>query len=132
MTTDLVKTRLLVVDDDPMMCDLLRRILAHQGYGVRTAQDAEEAIDQITKDESICAVITDIRMPGKDGKALMKEILNHRPEMKVILMTAYGGSKEFLETTCSGAAKYLLKPLNTTYLVCTVRNMVGEPIFSEA
>jgi DNA-binding NtrC family response regulator len=131
MTTDLVKTRLLVVDDDPMMCDLLRRILVHQGYGVRTAEDAEEAIDQITKDESICAVITDIRMPGKDGKVLMKEILNHRPEMKVILMTAYGGSREFLETTRSGAAKYLLKPLNPTYLVRTVRNMVGEPVFSE-
>jgi DNA-binding NtrC family response regulator len=126
---DSATTKILVVDDDPVMRDLLQRILGHEGYEVSLASDAMQALDSINGDSWIRAVVTDIRMPGMDGKDLMTEILALWSETVVILMTAYGGAMEYLETTKSGAAEYLLKPLNTEELLRVLENRVGKPGF---
>src|SRR5919108_4184422 len=80
----------LVVDDEVGMVTLLRNYLTREGYEVHTAPSAETAL-QFLEEHDCDVVLTDLRMGGMDGLALVREIHATRPETPVILMTAFGG-----------------------------------------
>ncbi len=102
---------ILVVDDDVTICDSLSEALADNGTEVRTAEDAEHALAQI--DESMPdVVLSDVRMPGLDGLALLKLLSERAPSVDVILMTAFDDMPTVVAAMREGACDFLVKPLD--------------------
>lgn len=109
------KKSILIVDDDPRICETLSDILGEEGYHVVTASDGQEALDKI-REGSFNLVITDIKMPIMDGMALLKEIEKSHADIEVIVITSYGNEGQQVEATRLGAYEYLNKPLNLDQL----------------
>ena len=107
--------RILIVDDDPEICETLSDILDEEGYDVVTANDGQEALEKIRQD-SFNLVITDIKMPIMDGMALLKEIEKSHTDIEVIVITSYGNEGQQVEATRLGAYEYLNKPLKVDQL----------------
>lgn len=99
---------ILVVDDKPSMVQLLQRLLADKHH-VITAHSGEEALIKVEVAD-IDVVLTDIKMPGIDGVALMSAIKARRPGAEVILMTAYASIESVVDAMRAGAFDYLAKP----------------------
>ncbi len=99
----------LVVDDEPAMREMLVSLLEEAGIGGRTAGSAKEALEA-TQEQEFDAVLSDIRMPERDGVALMAELREVRPETPVILMTAFGSIDSAVEAMREGAFDYITKP----------------------
>jgi len=112
-------SRVLIVDDDTETRELLREIVAKEGYQVQTAEGAEAALHQVSREEPD-VVITDIQMPGMDGLALLAELQTRIPKTLVILVTAYGSLKTAVDGIKAGAFDYLGKP----FIVDDVRLVV--------
>ncbi|HEY8358079.1 MAG TPA: sigma 54-interacting transcriptional regulator, partial [Ramlibacter sp.] len=102
-------TRLLVVDDDADMLRLLSMRLQSAGYRVSTAASAEAALAQLEV-ERPQLVLSDVRLPGKDGLALFDEVRRRHPALPVILLTAHGTIPDAVEATARGVFTYLTKP----------------------
>ena len=94
--------KVLVVDDEVGMLTLLRNYLTREAYEVHTAPSAETAL-QLLEENDFDVVLTDLRMGGMDGLALMRAIHATRPETPVILMTAFGGIDTAIEAVKAGA-----------------------------
>lgn len=108
--------RLLVVDDDADMLRLLSMRLASAGYRVSTAGSAEAALAQLDI-ERPQLVISDVRLPGKDGLALFDEVRQRHPSLPVILLTAHGTIPDAVEATARGVFTYLTKPYDSKELL---------------
>ncbi|RZL60813.1 MAG: response regulator [Variovorax sp.] len=101
--------RLLVVDDDPDMLRLLSMRLNSAGYQVTAVTSAETALTQL-EIEHPQLVLSDVRLPGRDGLALFDEIRKRHPSLPVILLTAHGTIPDAVEATARGVFTYLTKP----------------------
>jgi len=116
------KPRVLVVDDKDNILNLLRAIL-EDCYDVATAPDAERALlSGATGAPDV--VITDIRMPGMDGLALMQAFKRQDPDVEVVLMTAYGTVQKAVEAMKAGAYDYLSKPFEPDEVLLTIGRAV--------
>src|SRR5437764_658407 len=82
------KKRILVVDDEPFVCDAVKMMLAFDGHDVVTANDGKEALRVLEKDK-FDLVITDFAMPGMKGDELAAAIKAHSPRQPVVMITAY-------------------------------------------
>ena len=91
----------LVVDDEVGMVTLLRNYLTREGYEIHTAPSGETAL-QFLEEHDCDVVLTDLRMGGMDGLALVRDIHATRPETPVILMTAFGGIDTAIEAVKAG------------------------------
>ncbi|HEY3066566.1 MAG TPA: sigma-54 dependent transcriptional regulator [Methylomirabilota bacterium] len=100
---------ILVVDDEPLMQDVLHRLLCAQGYAVATAATGEEAVAQL-EERDFDVVLSDIVMPGLDGLAVLDRCRSLNPRAAVILMTAYATVDSAIAALRSGASDYLEKP----------------------
>ena len=100
---------ILVVDDEENLCRILSKILREEGYEVSVASSAEEAL-RVLSDESVDAVLTDIRMPGMDGLELLRRIKKEEPSPAVIMMTAYPSIDGVVQAMKAGAYDYIQKP----------------------
>ena len=113
-------TNILVVDDEPSMRHLLSVILVDHGYDVRAVSSAEEALKEIAaRDYDL--VLTDVRMPGMGGLALVGELQRLAPDLLVIVMSAYGTHDTALEAMKAGAYDYLPKPFKPDDVVLVLR-----------
>ncbi len=108
--------RLLVVDDDADMLRLLSMRLSSSGYRVSTAGSAEAALARLDI-ERPQLVLSDVRLPGRDGLALFDEIRQRHPSMPVILLTAHGTIPDAVEATARGVFTYLTKPYDSRELL---------------
>ena len=102
---------LLVVDDDADMLRLLTMRLTAAGYRVSAVSSAEAALRQL-EIERPQLVLSDVRLPGKDGLALFDEIRSQHPSLPVILLTAHGTIPDAVEATERGVFTYLTKPFD--------------------
>ncbi|NML86015.1 sigma 54-interacting transcriptional regulator [Polaromonas sp.] len=103
--------RLLVVDDDADMLRLLTIRLTAAGYRVTAVSSAEAALTHLNI-ERPQLVLSDVRLPGKDGLALFDEIRAQHPSLPVILLTAHGTIPDAVEATERGVFTYLTKPFD--------------------
>jgi two-component system, response regulator FlrC len=109
---------ILVVDDEAIQVESLRRGLVTKGFHVVEALNAEEALRHLnTKEERIDLVLTDYAMPGMNGIDLLKTIRQSHVFLPVIVMTAYGEKKEIVESFCDPHNGFLLKPFTLDNLV---------------
>lgn len=103
--------RILLVDDEKNITDIYQDILTKSGYQVSVASTAEEAINHLTA-QSFDLLITDIRLPGKDGLSLLKEVNQIQKDLPRIVITGYGTLQNATEAISQGVNGFLLKPLN--------------------
>jgi len=118
-----MKRTVLVVDDESNMQKVMRMVLEDAGYSVLTASSAEEAIPQL-KNPDLDVLVTDVRMPGLGGEALITRSRADRPELPVIVVTAHGTIKSAVRAVSSGASDYLSKPFEPEELEIAVHNAV--------
>lgn len=114
----------LVVDDDKATREGLA--LALRGdYQVLTAADAEAALRALTT-HAVDLVLTDLRMPGRDGISLLRDIIASHPGVPVILLSAYGSVESAVEAMRDGAYDFLTKPVNLDHLELVVRRALRQ------
>lgn len=116
---------ILVVDDEVGMATLLHNYLAREGYEVLTAPSAEIAM-QTLEDHEVTLVITDLRMPGMGGMELVRALHTARPELQVILMTAFGSIDVAVEAVKTGAYHFVTKPVKLPELGAIVQKALTE------
>lgn len=105
-----MKTRVLVVDDERAIRDLLSAAIKEAGYEAYTARNGEEAL-LVIKEKDMQIAICDIKMPGMDGIELLKKIPDISPETIVIMITAYASVETAVDALRYGAFDYILKPV---------------------
>jgi two-component system response regulator GlrR len=107
---------ILLVDDDPDLLRLLSLRLTANGYRVTAVGSAEAALARLSI-ELPMLVVSDIRLPDRDGMALFQEVRAHHPALPVILLTAHGTIPDAVEATTLGAYAYLTKPFDAKVLL---------------
>lgn len=112
--------RILIVDDETNIRYLISEYLKKAGYNTIEASDAEEALAAIRNTE-LQLVISDIRMPGKDGLWLLKKIKELNEDLSVIMLTALDDTKVAVDCLKMGAYDYLVKPFNPEELQISVK-----------
>jgi two-component system response regulator FlrC len=115
----------LVVEDDADLRETLRDTLSLSGFDARYAADGEEALNALA-DDGIGLVISDVQMPSLDGLSLLKHIKANRPQLPVLLMTAYGTIQQAVSAMREGAADYLVKPFEAEVLVGRVASFLPD------
>src|SRR5215470_16815840 len=100
----------LVADDEPGVRESLAEILRDAGYDVQTAADGTAALAALeARDFGI--IVTDLRMPGADGIAVLRRAREVSPQTLVLVMTAHGSVDTAVEALRTGATDYILKPV---------------------
>jgi two-component system response regulator HydG len=117
--------KILVVDDQEANRVTLERILVREAWEVEQAKDGQVALDQIRKSPPD-VIVTDLKMPGLNGLELLKAVRALRPEIEVILMTAYGTVETAVDAMKVGAYDYVTKPLKRTEIVSSVRKALEK------
>lgn len=117
--------RILVIDDERRMCESLKALLSTVGYEVDIEFDGNEALETIlSKDYDV--ILSDIKLPGKDGLELLREAKRKDPGSVVILMTAYASLESAVQAVSEGAYDYLLKPVDFSHLKLAVNRAVDK------
>ncbi len=117
------KQKILLVDDDPAIRQILCRLLVDEDYLVETAANGVEALEMI--DDSIDLVLLDLNMPVKDGWDTFEALSFKYPWLPIILITAR--PNQFFPALASGVGALLEKPLDFVKLFDTVRTLLEEP-----
>jgi DNA-binding NtrC family response regulator len=111
--------KVLLAEDDNVQRAIIVDILFEAGYHVRGAESGEAAVEAI-KEEPFDILLTDLRMTGMDGLEVLRQAKRLRPEMEVVVMTAYATVKTAVTAMKEGAIDYLAKPFDKDELVLTV------------
>ncbi len=106
---------ILIVDDEKSLLDLLSVVLKKEGYRIKTCL-APSKVFELTEKESFDLVICDIKLPEISGMEILKYIRETRPDIPVIMITAYGSLKQAVEALKAGATDYILKPFDVEEL----------------
>ena len=120
---------ILVVDDEPDVAEMFRqrfRREARQGtYVLHFAASGEEALDQLSNgvQPELIVILSDINTPGMDGLTLLHEIKARRPELPVMMVTAYGDDERRRRAAESGALQFLSKPVDFDFLKEQLRQL---------
>ena len=122
---------ILIVDDEPDVAEMFRqrfRREARQGtYVLHFAASGEEALDKLEDGvrPELIVILSDINMPGMDGLSLLREIKTRRPDLPVMMVTAYGDEERRRQATEAGALQFLNKPVDFDMLKEELRRLPG-------
>ena len=122
---------ILVVDDEPDIAEMFRqrfRREARQGaYVLHFAFSAAQALERLAGDiePELIVILSDINMPGMDGLSLLREIKTRRPDLPVMMVTAYGDEERRRQATEAGALQFLSKPVDFDMLKEELRRLPG-------
>ena len=117
--------KILIVDDEQSMRDVLSIMLKRAGYGVTVAADGEEAIAQLGKD-IFDLVITDLKMPKVGGLDVLKAVKDSSPDTVVLVITAFASTETAVEAMKRGAYDYLTKPFQVDEVQLIIRNALEK------
>jgi CheY-like chemotaxis protein len=120
-TDDIDSIHVLVVDDEPIICDLLQAMLGSMQVSVEVAENGIEAQRKVLSC-SYQLVITDINMPEMDGITLLRWLNQRKPDIEVIVMTGYALTEEMLKTIGDTATAYFVKPLEPVKIRAVVQH----------
>ena len=114
--------QILIVDDEKDMRRVLSNILKEDGYTVYEAGDSGQALNFLTRESPPDLFLLDLKMPGEmDGIELLAKIKTTKPEIQVIMLTAYGDIRSAVKATKLGAYDYFTKPFENGHLLLTIR-----------
>jgi two-component system response regulator PilR (NtrC family) len=117
--------KILVVDDEKSLREVMSIMLKRAGYEVTEASDGEQAIGQVNK-EIYDLVITDLRMPKADGMDVLKAVKSSSPDTVVLVVTAFGTADSAVEAMKQGAYDYLTKPFQVDEVQLIIRNALEK------
>jgi two-component system, NtrC family, response regulator HydG len=117
---------ILVVDDEPDICDLMRHQLEAEGYAVTTAVTAHDALERIVS-QSYDLMLADVTMPEMDGIALCQKVAGVRPGLPIVLITGRSDIQTVTRALRVGVRDFLTKPLDSGELIGSVTRLVGHP-----
>jgi two-component system response regulator PilR (NtrC family) len=123
-------SRILVVDDETSMRDLMRILLEKEGHEILTAGDGASGL-ALASDRELDLVISDIKMPGLDGVGLLASLRQQGLTMPVIMITAYADSDSAIQAMKQGAYDYLTKPFKMDEIKLVVRRALEEAALRE-
>lgn len=115
-------TMVWIVEDDEAKRAALVGFLKHRGYQVADFTDAEEALAQMEKERPE-VIITDLKLPGRDGLELLKDVKSKAPGLPVVIMTAYATVDTAVEAMKLGAYDYLVKPIDLKEVLSVIRRI---------
>src|SRR5213594_4408448 len=104
-----VKEKILIVDDDEGVRQVLSQSLSETGYRITSAESGEKAVSAV-REETFDIVILDMVLPRVDGMEVLKEITALRPEMPVVMITGYASVETAIKAMKMGAVGYIVKP----------------------
>lgn len=116
---------ILVVDDEPIIRDILVRKLTSSGYKPVAVENAFEALDKM-RENPFPVILSDIMMPGIDGIELIKKVRILYPDTAVVMITAVSNANAAIEAIKQGASDYLIKPFNLEEIVISIRNALEK------
>jgi DNA-binding NtrC family response regulator len=119
------KMGILVIDDEPTVCDALKMVLSDSGYEVATAPTGREGLDKLNR-QRFAATITDICLPDTSGLAVLSQIREQDPDSLVIVMTAHSGPEIVAESLRRGALGVLSKPFPPADLLDLLSRVLNE------
>ncbi|MEW6263733.1 MAG: response regulator [Thermodesulfobacteriota bacterium] len=120
-----VKGKILVVDDEPQVTKIIRRLLQADGHEAIEVNDPRKVEEHILYTD-INLVITDLRMPGLDGLEVLKLVRRSKPTVPVLILTGHGAIESAVEATKLGAVEYLSKPIKNQELMEAVKKHLQE------
>ena len=115
--------KILLVEDEKPLCLLYEEELGAAGYAVTSVQDADSALEAL-KTRAFDLIITDIRMPGKDGIELISRIMGMRKDIPLIINSAYESYKEDFMTWAADA--YVVKSSSLDELKAKIRDLIKD------
>ncbi|NOY52051.1 MAG: sigma-54-dependent Fis family transcriptional regulator [Deltaproteobacteria bacterium] len=116
-----MEAKILVIDNDPSMCEMLHKFLTEAGYRVRWTRNANAGL-ALMVEESFQLVITDLCMPENDGMKVLRSIREKEPGLPVVLLTTHATMNTAVEAIKIGAYDYLTKPFNPDAAEITIKN----------
>lgn len=119
------RPRILVVDDEKVIRDMLADFLGMEGYVVRTAEDGTSALTELSRGH-YDLVISDLKMPRMGGIALLDEIARHAPDALTVIMTGFGTVETAIDAMKRGAYDYVLKPFKLDEVVHVVHRGIEK------
>ncbi|HFQ82345.1 MAG TPA: sigma-54-dependent Fis family transcriptional regulator [Desulfobacterales bacterium] len=121
---------ILVVDDEPNYLIVIAELLGEEGFETITADNGAKAL-ALMKGADIDLVLTDMQMPDMDGFALLEAVKSSRPEMPVIMITAYGEVEKAVRAMRSGAFNYITKPFNNDELLASINKALEHSALAQ-
>jgi DNA-binding NtrC family response regulator len=115
----MARKSILVVDDDPNICEVLATNLEAKGYAVKCAGTGKKAIE-MSKDEQFNLALIDIRLPDMQGIELLTQLRGTVPKMMKIIITGYPSIENAVEALNKGADAYVIKPLDMEKVLKTI------------
>jgi len=112
--------KMMLVDDEERFLSTMKKLLARKEIDVLTATSGPEALE-ILREHNVHVVILDVKMPGMDGIATLKQIKRQYPMVEVIMLTGHATAESAVEGLKSGAADYLMKPTDIDELLQKAR-----------
>jgi len=119
------RPRILVVDDEASIRDLLAKTLALAEYDVDVAPDGRSAIDRM-RVYAYDLLIADLKMPGMDGLAVIREAKRYKSDLPVIIITGFSTESSAIEAVNLGVAGYLTKPFRVPQVLAAAAKALGE------
>ncbi len=110
---------ILLVDDDEVLRERLATAIRARGYEVRTASNGDEAMREVSKESPEMAVL-DLRMPGRSGIEVLRELKRQDPSTRVLMLTGYGSISTAVEAVREGAVGYLPKPADADEILAAL------------
>jgi DNA-binding NtrC family response regulator len=117
--------KILFVDDEKSILELLKKVFIKEGYSVKISISAKKAFELIDEND-FDLILTDIRLPQKSGMDILKYVMKKKPEIPVIMMTAYGTIKQAVEAFKIGAVDYVVKPFDLEELKIIVAHGIEK------
>lgn len=121
------RPRILVVDDEQAVRDLLSKTLTMADYDVDSADDGPSAIEKMRAVE-YDLLITDLKMPGMDGLSVIREARKLSADLRVIIITGYSTEASAIEAINLGVSGYLTKPFRLPRILAAAARALGEPV----
>ena len=116
---------ILIVDDDVNLCQALNDELREVGYQTEFVHDGDRALASLSE-RLFDLVLLDLKMPGKDGFEVLKEMSEKKIDSKVIVLTAYADVKSAIDSAKMGASDFISKPYDLDELLITIRKVLQK------
>jgi len=117
--------KILIVDDEEVLCQMVGRVLKYMGIGYELAMDGLVALEKL-KEDYYDIIIADIRMPNMDGIELLKIVKKDYPRSDVLIMTAHTSKYSYIDVIEAGALDYIMKPFGVEELKAKIERAMRE------